>query len=225
MTALPERSEIVIIGGGVVGCSIAYQLARRGKTDVTVIERRRLTEGSTWHAAGLIGQLRSSSSLTALMRASVATYQALERETGYATGWHQAGSIRVAASDARWQELKRLMTAARSFGFEAHLLSAAQASEPVSRCSASTASAARSGCPPTGTPTRASSPTRSPPARGRWACGSCEDTAALRASSGRGRRVTRCCHDRRAGSSATRWSTRPACGARRPPRWLGRTWR
>ena len=126
---LPERSEIVIIGGGVIGCSIAYQLARRGKTDVTVIERRRLTEGSTWHAAGLVGQLRSSASLTQLMRASVQTYQALEGETGYATGWRQAGSLRVAASEARWQELKRLVTAAKSFGFEAELLSPAAAGE------------------------------------------------------------------------------------------------
>ena len=126
---LPERSEIVIIGGGVIGCSIAYQLARRGKTDVTLIERRRLTEGSTWHAAGLVGQLRSSASLTQLMRASVQTYQALERETGYATGWRQAGSLRVAASDARWQELKRLVTAAKSFGFAAELLSPAAARE------------------------------------------------------------------------------------------------
>jgi len=124
---LPGRSEIVIIGGGVVGCSIAYQLARRGKTDVTVIERRRLTEGSTWHAAGLVGQLRSSSNLTQLMRSSVATYQTLERDTGYATGWHPVGSVRVAASDARWQELRRLATAAKSFGFEAHLISPAEA--------------------------------------------------------------------------------------------------
>jgi sarcosine dehydrogenase len=129
MTLLPERSEIVIIGGGVVGCSIAYQLARRGKTDVTLIERRRLTEGSTWHAAGLIGQLRTSSSLTALMRSSVTTYQELEQLTGYATGWHQAGSIRVAASDDRWYELKRLITAARSFGFDAHLISGSEACE------------------------------------------------------------------------------------------------
>ena len=121
---VPPRSEIVIIGGGVVGCSIAYHLARRGKTDVTLVERRRLTEGSTWHAAGLIGQLRSSSSLTALMRASVAAYQTLELQTGYATGWHQVGSLRIASSDDRWYELRRLITAARSFGFDAHLISA-----------------------------------------------------------------------------------------------------
>jgi len=125
--ALPARSEIVIIGGGVIGCSIAYQLARRGGTDVTLVERRRLTEGSTWHAAGLVGQLRSSSSLTTLMRWSVATYQTLERDAGYATGWHPVGSIRVASSDDRWYELRRLMTAARSFGFDAELISAAAA--------------------------------------------------------------------------------------------------
>src|SRR5579859_4572436 len=100
--SLPSRSEIVIIGGGVIGCGIAYQLARRGKTDVTIVERRRLTEGSTWHAAGLVGQLRTSSGLTALMRSSVATYQTLERQTGYGTGWHQAGSLRLASSDDRW---------------------------------------------------------------------------------------------------------------------------
>ncbi|HEU5416789.1 MAG TPA: FAD-dependent oxidoreductase, partial [Streptosporangiaceae bacterium] len=126
---LPERSEIVIIGGGVVGCSIAYYLARRGKTDVTVLERRRLTEGSTWHAAGLVGQLRTSASLTRLMRASVLTYQTLERDTGYATGWHPAGSLRVAASDDRWHELRRLVTAARSFGFEVHLMSPGEAAD------------------------------------------------------------------------------------------------
>ncbi len=94
---LPDRSEIVIIGGGVVGCSIAYHLASRGTTDVTVMERRRLTEGSTWHAAGLVGQLRSSRALAELMRLSVQTYGTLEAQTGYAAGWHPVGSIRVAS--------------------------------------------------------------------------------------------------------------------------------
>ena len=72
---VPERSEIVIIGGGVIGASIAYHLAQRGKTDVTLVERKSLTNGSTWHAAGLVGQLRSTSNLTQLMRKSVQTYQ------------------------------------------------------------------------------------------------------------------------------------------------------
>ena len=129
MVAVPDRSEVVIIGGGVIGCSIAYQLARRGQADVTVIERRRLTEGSTWHAAGLIGQLRSSPALTELMRLSVATYQALEAESGYPTGWNPVGSVRVAASDERLQELTRQVDVAHRIGLEAYLISAAEAAE------------------------------------------------------------------------------------------------
>ena len=117
-------SHIVIIGGGVIGCSVAWHLASRGRTDVIVLERRRLTEGSTWHAAGLVGQLRSSAALTALMRASVAVYQDLASQTGYPTGWHQAGSIRVAASDARLAELQRQVAVAHGAGLEAHLISA-----------------------------------------------------------------------------------------------------
>lgn len=125
--ALPGRSEIVVIGGGVVGVSVAYHLARRGKTDVTVLERRALTEGSTWHAAGLVGQLRSSSSLTQLMQKSVQTYQSLEEVTGYATGWHGVGGLRVASSPQRWEELQRVYTQGKSFGFDIHLVDAAEA--------------------------------------------------------------------------------------------------
>lgn len=125
--ALPGRSEIVVIGGGVVGVSVAYHLAQRGKTDVTVLERRALTEGSTWHAAGLVGQLRSSSSLTQLMRTSVQTYQTLEQVTGYATGWHGVGGLRVASSPQRWEELQRVYTQGKSFGFDIHLVDAAEA--------------------------------------------------------------------------------------------------
>jgi glycine cleavage system aminomethyltransferase T/glycine/D-amino acid oxidase-like deaminating enzyme len=127
--ATPQRSEIVIIGGGVIGASIAYHLAERGKTDVTLVERKRLTNGSTWHAAGLVGQLRSSSSLTQLMRKSVETYQTLEAKTGYATGWHGVGGLRVAASPGRWEELRRVYTQGKSYGFDIHLVSAAEAGE------------------------------------------------------------------------------------------------
>jgi 4-methylaminobutanoate oxidase (formaldehyde-forming) len=127
--SVPQRSEIVIIGGGVIGASIAYHLAERGKTDVTLVERKRLTNGSTWHAAGLVGQLRSSASLTQLMRKSVETYQGLEAKTGYATGWHGVGGLRVASSPGRWEELKRVYTQGKSYGFDIHLVSAAEAGE------------------------------------------------------------------------------------------------
>ena len=126
---VPQRSEVVIIGGGVVGASIAYHLAERGKTDVTLVERKSLTNGSTWHAAGLVGQLRSSSSLTQLMRKSVETYQALEGKTGYATGWRGVGGLRVASSPGRWEELRRVYTQGKSFGFDIHLVSPAEAGQ------------------------------------------------------------------------------------------------
>jgi 4-methylaminobutanoate oxidase (formaldehyde-forming) len=126
---IPLRSEVVIIGGGVIGASIAYHLAERGKTDVTLVERKSLTGGSTWHAAGLVGQLRSSSSLTQLMRKSVETYQALEGKTGYATGWRGVGGLRVAASPGRWQELRRACTQGKSYGFDIHLVSPAEAGQ------------------------------------------------------------------------------------------------
>jgi sarcosine dehydrogenase len=122
-------SDVVVIGGGVVGCSIAYHLAVSGCTDVTVLERTSLTHGSTWHAAGLVGQLRSSAALTELMRRSVQVYRGLGHATGYPIGWHEVGSIRVAASADRWQELRRIATTGRSFGFDVHLLSPADAVE------------------------------------------------------------------------------------------------
>jgi glycine/D-amino acid oxidase-like deaminating enzyme len=124
---LPARSGIVIVGGGVIGCAIAWQLAQRGLTDVIVIERRRLTEGSTWHAAGLVGQLRGRPGLTTLIRASVAAYASLERQTGYPTGWHGVGSIRVAATKARWEELRGHVRVATTAGLDAYLVSAAEA--------------------------------------------------------------------------------------------------
>ncbi len=120
---VPERSEIVVVGGGVIGASIAHHLAQRGRTDVTLVERTSLTHGSTWHAAGLVGQLRSSSSLTELMRRSVQIYQHLE----VPTGWRGVGGLRVASSAARWEELQRVYTQGKSFGFDIHLASPAEA--------------------------------------------------------------------------------------------------
>jgi glycine cleavage system aminomethyltransferase T/glycine/D-amino acid oxidase-like deaminating enzyme len=127
--AVPQRSEVVIIGGGVIGASIAYHLGQRGKTDVTLVERKSLTNGSTWHAAGLVGQLRSSSNLTQLMRKSVETYQTLEEKTGYATGWRGVGGLRVASSPGRWEELQRVYTQGKSYGFDIHLVSPGEAGE------------------------------------------------------------------------------------------------
>ena len=126
---LPDRCQVVVIGGGAVGCSIAYHLAQRGITDVVVVERKGLTGGSTWHAAGLVGQLRTSSNLTQLMRQSVRTYQTLEQVTGYPTGWHGVGSLRLASSPQRWDELKRLAATGRSFGFEVELVSPTEAQQ------------------------------------------------------------------------------------------------
>ncbi len=120
-------AEIVIIGGGAVGCSIAYHLAQMGKRDVLLLEKAQLTHGSTWHAAGLVGQLRGKQSLTRMMQYSADLYGRLEAETGQATDWHPVGSLRLASSEDRWLEIQRTATTARSFGFELHLVSASEA--------------------------------------------------------------------------------------------------
>ena len=129
MTAFPTQARAVVIGGGIVGVSTAYHLARLGWTDTVVIERHRLTSGSTFHAAGLVGQLRSSASITQLLGHSVRLYTELERETGLATGWKMNGGLRLACTEARWTELKRQATTARSFGLEMHLLSPKEAQD------------------------------------------------------------------------------------------------
>lgn len=125
--ALPTHARIVVIGGGAVGCSIAYHLAQMGERDVVLLEKSGVTHGATWHAAGLVGQLRSKRNLTRLMQNSVELYRRLEKETGQATEWKEVGSLRLASSDARWSEMKRSVTSARSFGFEAHTVSPEEA--------------------------------------------------------------------------------------------------
>ncbi len=127
MATLPTQARAVIIGGGIVGCSTAYHLAREGWTDTVLLESGKLTSGSTWHAAGLVGQLRTSANITQLLGHSVALYDRLEAETGQATGWKMTGGLRLACTDARWTELKRQATTARSFGLEMALLSAEEA--------------------------------------------------------------------------------------------------
>ena len=125
----PARARVVIIGGGVVGCSTAYHMTRLGWTDVVVLERKKLTSGSTFHAAGLVGQLRSSASITQLLKYSVELYANLEAETGQATGWKAHGGLRLACNRERLTEIKRQATTAHSFGLEMHILSAREAGE------------------------------------------------------------------------------------------------
>jgi sarcosine dehydrogenase len=121
-SSLPSHCEIVVIGGGIIGCSTAYHLARDQGREVLLLEQNRLTSGSTWHAAGLVGQLRSSAAITELLRYSVDLYGRLETETGLATGWKPTGCIRLATCSDRMTEFRRLATTARSFGMEMHLL-------------------------------------------------------------------------------------------------------
>ena len=121
--ALPAHAQIVVIGGGIIGCSTAYHLARDHKADVLLLEQGKLTSGSTWHAAGLVGQLRSSASITQVLKRSVELYKTLEAETGLATGWKMTGCLRLATTEDRWTEYKRLATTARSFGMDMELVS------------------------------------------------------------------------------------------------------
>lgn len=123
--SLPTSARVVIIGGGVIGCSIAYHLAKLGWQDVVLLERKQLTSGTTWHAAGLIGQLRGSINMTRLARYTRELYQGLESETGQATGYRQCGSISIATNDERFEELKRNASMAKVFGLQVDIISTA----------------------------------------------------------------------------------------------------
>ncbi len=118
-----QHAEILIIGAGIIGCSIAYHLTRMGKKDVVILEKSGITHGATWHAAGLVGQLRSSRNVTRMLRHSVELYDKLEAETGMAIDWKKYGSLRLACSTEREMENKRSLTMAKSFGLEMQELS------------------------------------------------------------------------------------------------------
>jgi glycine cleavage system aminomethyltransferase T/glycine/D-amino acid oxidase-like deaminating enzyme len=126
---LPTHAQTVIIGGGVVGCSVAYHLTQLGWTDVVLLERKSLTSGTTWAAAGLVGQLWASSALTKLAMYGTELYSRLEDETGQATGFVQSGSLRVARTESRKQEYERAMGMARAFGVEIEEISLKEARE------------------------------------------------------------------------------------------------
>lgn len=123
MTTLPQKARAVIVGGGVSGCSVAYHLTKLGWTDVVLLERKQLTSGTTWHAAGLIGQLRGSQNMTRLAKYSADLYVKLEAETGVATGMRQVGSISVALTEERKHELYRQATVARAFDVDVREIS------------------------------------------------------------------------------------------------------
>ncbi len=126
---LPTSAKAVIIGGGIVGTSTAYHLAKLGWTDTVLLERHKLTSGSTFHAAGLVGQLRTSANITQLLGYSVDLYKRLEEETGLATGWKMNGGLRLACNQERWNEVRRQATTAKSFGLDMHLLSPKEAQD------------------------------------------------------------------------------------------------
>ena len=123
---LPTQARVVIIGGGVIGCSVAYHLTKLGWKDVVLLERKQLTSGTTWHAAGLIAQLRATANMTKLAKYSQELYGSLEAETGVATGFKRCGSITVALTDERKEEIFRQATMARAFGVDVEEISPAE---------------------------------------------------------------------------------------------------
>ncbi len=128
MCAVPsDQYEIVVIGGGIAGASVAYHLCKLGKTDIAILERHQLTSGTTWHAAGLIMQLRSTHAMTELAKYNVELYASLEAETGQATGFKQNGTLGVCRTPDRLFETRKSASIANSFGIEAHMLSPSEA--------------------------------------------------------------------------------------------------
>ena len=129
MPALPSQARIVIVGGGIAGCSTAYHLSLLGQTDVLLIEQGKLTCGTTWDAAGLVGQMRPNRNMTRMSKYGIELYARLEAETGLATGWKQCGSVNVARTPERMRVLRKQAALARSFGVEVDVISAQRAGE------------------------------------------------------------------------------------------------
>ena len=123
----PDQARVVVVGGGIAGCSTAYHLAKLGWKDIVLLEQGRLSGGTTWHAAGLVGQLRAHENLTRLIQYSTRLYASLEEETGLATGWKQCGSVSIARTQDRMTVLKRIAAKARAYGVEAEVISGEEA--------------------------------------------------------------------------------------------------
>src|SRR5439155_14960945 len=123
----PPSAQVVVVGGGIAGASTAYHLAKLGCTDVVLLEQGKLTCGTTWHAAGLVGQLRATRNATRMSRYGIELYSSLEAETGLATGWKQCGSLNVARTPERLILLKRQMARAKGFGIDFEFISPMEA--------------------------------------------------------------------------------------------------
>ncbi|MDG1505633.1 MAG: FAD-binding oxidoreductase, partial [Planktomarina sp.] len=126
---LPKHAQVIVIGGGIHGCSVAYHLAKEGWTDVVLLERKQLTSGTTWHAAGLVGQLQGSHATTAFAKYGIELLEEIEAETGQNPGYRRSGSISIAVNDERMAELKRKADFASLFGIDANYLSACEIQE------------------------------------------------------------------------------------------------
>src|SRR5881394_264184 len=124
-----KETKVVIIGGGIVGCSVAYHLAKLGWKDVVLLEQNQLAGGTTWHAAGLVGRLRTTNSMTKINKYSAELYAGLERETGHSVGWKQVGSLIVARSQDRMTQLRRTAAMSEWFGVEVQLIGPEAAKE------------------------------------------------------------------------------------------------
>ena len=130
-TPVPTHARVVVVGGGIAGASTAYHLAKLGVKDVVLLEQGKLTCGTTWHAAGLVGQTRATRNATRMSRYGIELYSSLEQETGLATGWKRCGSLNVAKTPERLTLMKRQMARAKSFGIEFEFISPAEAGQRV----------------------------------------------------------------------------------------------
>ena len=128
-TVFPKNASVVVIGGGILGCSTLYHLAQSGIRDAILLERSQLTSGTTWHSAAQVRALRSSKNLTELIRYSFSFFDELEKETGQATGWMQTGSLSIATNQERWTHILRQQSLAKLFGVRAQSISVEEARE------------------------------------------------------------------------------------------------
>jgi 4-methylaminobutanoate oxidase (formaldehyde-forming) len=119
---LPSSTKVVVIGGGVIGCSVAYHLTKFGWKDVVVLERDQLTSGTTWHAAGLVSQLGPTAAVTKIRKYSLDLYKKLEKEVDHSAGLRLNGALSIAQTDGRWQELKRQATTAQLYDVDIKIL-------------------------------------------------------------------------------------------------------